>query len=199
MVSGAETAAGDCIRRPGDGKVDPGRLLADLLPLPLVAKDRLREIMADAFDVRTREQSRALLSPGFRIYYQLISELLRAGVGIVAECNFHHGVSEAELAPVASLGSPVVVHCQTDRDLSIRRFVARHEERLRQRRFAFDGDRVADIRAGRTLESWDMAEPVEIGAPILRVDTTDGYAPDLDTIIAFIRVACRPRNGESGS
>jgi hypothetical protein len=32
-----------------------------------------------------------------------------------------------------------------------------------------------------------LGEPIEIGAPVLRVDTTAGYAPDLDGIVAFIR------------
>ena len=88
---------------------------------------------------------------------------------------------------VASLGTPVIVHCQVDRALSIRRFVERHNQGLPTRRYAFDGERIAELERGIPQDSWDLAEPVEIGAPVLRVDTTDGYAPDLDGIIAFIR------------
>ena len=121
------------------------------------------------------------------VYYELISELLRAGVGVVAECNFHRGISEPELRPVAALGTPVIVHCEVDRALSVRRFVERHKLELPDRRYAFDGERIAELSRGGSPDAWELAEPVEIGAPVLRVDTTDGYVPDLDGIVAFIR------------
>ena len=104
---------------PASGKTTLARLLADRLPLPLLAKDRLRQIFRDAFDADTREENRRLLNPGFVVFYELIAELLRAGVGVVAECNFHRGISEPELRPVAALGTPVIVHCQVDRALSV--------------------------------------------------------------------------------
>ncbi|MGE3271818.1 MAG: AAA family ATPase [Chloroflexota bacterium] len=172
---------------PASGKTTLARLLADRLPLPLLAKDRLREIFADAFNVETRAESSALIGPGFVVYFEMISELLRSGVGVVAECNFHRGISEPELAPVVALARPVIIHCQTSYELSVQRFIERHEQQLSSRRYAFDGERVAQLQAGMRLDPWTYAEPVAIGAPILRVDTTDGYLPDLDGIVTFIR------------
>ena len=172
---------------PASGKTTLAPLLADRLSLPLLAKDRLRQIFRDASDAETLEEVRRLLSPGFAVYYDLISELLRSGVGVVAECNFHRGISEPELRPVTALGSPVIVHCQTNRELSIQRFIARHALALPERRYAFDGERIAGLERGIPQDAWERAEPVEIGAPILRVDTSDGYQPDLDGIAAFVR------------
>lgn len=172
---------------PASGKTTLAPLLADRLPLPLLAKDRLRVIFRDAFDANTLEEVRRLLTPGFVVFYELIAELLRAGVGVVAECNFHRGISEPETRPVAALGTPVIVHCQVDRALSYRRFAERHRLALPERRYAFDGVRIAELERGIPQDAWERAEPIEIGAPVLRVDTTDGYAPDLDGIVAFIR------------
>ena len=172
---------------PASGKTTLAPLLADRLPLPLLSKDRLRQIFRDAFNADTLEENRRLLNPGFVVYYELISELLRSGVGVVAECNFHRGISEPELRPVAVLGTPVIVHCQVDRDLSVRRFIARHGLALPDRRYAFDGDLIAELERGILQDAWELAKPVEIGAPVLRVDTADGYAPGLDGIVAFIR------------
>jgi predicted kinase len=182
---------------PASGKTTLSRLLADHLPLPLISKDRLREIFRDAFNAETREESRRLIAPGFVVFSELISELLRAGVGVVAECNFHRGISEPELRPVAALGTPVIIHCQTSRELSYRRFRQRHALALPERRYAFDGDRIAELERGILPDAWERAEPVEIGAPVVRVDTTDGYLPDLDGIVAFIR-AHTARSGAPG-
>lgn len=172
---------------PATGKSTLARLLADRLPLPLLAKDRLREIFRDAFDADTRAKNNVLIGPVFAVYYDLIAELLRAGVGVVAECNFFRGIAEPELAPVVALATPVIIHCQTSHALSARRFIERHELGLPERRYAFDGERIPGLLAGEALEPWTRAEPVEIGAPVLRVDTTDGYRPGLDAIVGFIR------------
>jgi predicted kinase len=172
---------------PATGKTTLAPLLADRLSLPMLAKDWLRQLLRDGFDAQTREQNRVLLAPGFAIYYGLISELLRSGVGVVAECNFHRGISEPELAPVAALGTPVIVHCQTNRELSVHRFIERDAQRLPARAYAFDHERIDALRAGIPQDAWELAEPVEIGAPVLRVDTTDGYRPTFDEIVDFIR------------
>ena len=63
--------------------------------------------------------------------------------------------------------------------------------RLLADRLPLSYDRIAELARGIVPDAWERAEPLEIDAPILRVDTTDGYQPDLVGIVAFIRAHTR--------
>src|SRR5690348_10076935 len=118
---------------PATGKTTLARRLSEALPLPLLARDAIGEIMADAFEVESREQDRALLQPMFAIYYGVLDQLLRASVSVVTESNFHRGVAEPELRPCVARARTVLIHCQTTRDVSVRRFIERLERGERHR------------------------------------------------------------------
>ncbi len=175
---------------PGTGKTTLAGRLSESLALPLLAKDTFRKILADAFEARTVEQSRALVPATLAIYYTVIDQLLAASVGVIAECNFHRGVSEHDLRPLVARARTVLVHCQTAREVSVRRFVDRYERGSDEdRRWSFDEQYLTRLRAGESLDAWERAEPLALGVPTLIVDTTDGYEPDFERLVAFVRAA----------
>jgi predicted kinase len=176
---------------PATGKSTLARRLAGVLPLPLLARDAIGEIIADAFESHILEQDQALLQPMFAIYYGLLDTLLRAGVSVLTESNFHCGVAERELRPCVAQARAVLIHCQTAREVSVRRFIERLERGERPRAtIARDHERIALLRAGQPVDSWERAvDPIDIDVPTLRVDTTSGYAPDFEAIVAFVRSA----------
>ena len=45
------------------------------------------------------------------------------------------------------------------------------------------------MRSGARQIDWSLFQPLELGVPTLRVDTTDGYAPAFEEIVAFVRSA----------
>lgn len=175
---------------PGSGKTTLARRLAEALPLPLIAKDTYREILADAFDAQTSAESQALIVPTFAIYYAILDQLLSAGVSIIAECNFHRGVSEPDLRSLVAKARTVLIHCETAHEISVRRFVERFERDERHRVYG-DGERIARIRAGERQDAWERAVPLDLAVPLLRVDTTHGYLPEFAAIVSFIRPAAR--------
>ena len=48
-----------------------------------------------------------------------------------------------------------------------------------------DHNRIEHLQAGGTDSAWDRVEPLQVNLPTLVVETSDGYTPDLDQIIAF--------------
>jgi predicted kinase len=174
---------------PATGKTTLARCLADTLALPLLARDTISNIVADAFGAPTQDQRAARIQATFAIYYELLDEFARAGVSVVTETNFQRGVSERDLRPRVARARVVLIHCQTTREVSVRRFIARFA-RGERHPASFDGERIARLQAGEPQDAWERAqEPVDLAVPTLRVDTTNGYAPDFAAIVAFVRAS----------
>ena len=168
---------------PASGKTTLARRLAGDLQLPLLAKDALKESLADALgppaDVAA---SMRLGTAAYTVLYLQAEELLRAGHGVVLESNFRRGLSEDELRPLLALGCACVVLCGA-RDEVI---MARYAERFaRGERHAahLDADRSeglrADLAAGRF-------EPLELDVPTIVIDTTDGLTPPYEAVRDFV-------------
>ena len=174
---------------PAAGKTTLARRVASALTLPLWSKDiHVKEVLAEAFDVHTLEDSRALGAPTFAIFYAVLGEWIAAGIGVVAECNFRRGISERDLAPLVTGARPVLIHCQTTRDECLRRYAARVQRGERHRGHA-DAARIDLMRSDPTQLGWEAHQPLDLDVPTLVVDTTSGYEPEFDDILSFVRAA----------
>ena len=170
---------------PGSGKTTLAGRISEELRLPLLAKDRIKEALGDALgmppDVSGSER---LGRAAYAAMFALAAETLVAGQGVIVESNFRRGSSEREIRGIGARPDNVrLVHCSaapgvvTDRYRS--RFAAgkRHPVHLDEARVDALEE---DLASGRY-------EPIALGCPTLVVDTTAGYHPDLDAIVAFVR------------
>jgi len=173
------------------------RCLAQRLAFPLLPRDAISEALADALGSCAAEQRRDVVVASFRIFYRLMAEALSTGAGVVAETNFHRGVAEDDVRPFLTTARVVIIYCHVAPELSFRRFVGRFE-RGERHWSSFDAERIRQIQAGRVPEAWARAQPLELAIPSLSVDTTDGYVPDLEGIVTFVRSAGTLDHGGSG-
>lgn len=153
---------------PGSGKTTIAQPLAEALDLPLFSKDAVKETLADALDVTSADDSRALGSAAIQLLYALA----KASQGAVLEGPFRASLAAFELS---SLGGEIVeVFCRCD--------VAEMERRYRARtRHAchFDDDRTADdlwnddtmcpVAAGWLVIELDTSTPVDLAALVRAV------------------------------
>jgi predicted kinase len=167
---------------PGSGKSTLARALGDRLALPVLSRDAIKTGMADTIGRRDAARLRELGDASFRVFYAALALFLEAGVGVIGEQAFFRGRAEAELRPLVARARAVCLHCATPR----------HVERLRERHAARgrhwslrDAAYLAAVEAGAA--DWSPFAPLDLPIPTLSIDTTDGYAPDLDAIVAFIR------------
>lgn len=157
---------------PGTGKTTLSQVLAGRLFLPLVAKDAVKESL---WRVGATAQT-------FSALHALTAAHLDAGVGLVLEAAFHRGISEPEVRPHLARSVAVDVHCTADLDVVRRRF----EERA-----GSEGRHVChpdlEILASTGIETWpERYGRMELGIPVLEVDTTDGLVPSIDAIVAWV-------------
>ncbi|MGH2351625.1 MAG: AAA family ATPase [Chloroflexota bacterium] len=167
---------------PGSGKTTLARRLAGELRLPLLAKDDIKEILYDTLGAPDAARSRELGMAAMMLLYAFAGRLLEAGVGVVVESNFYRGLSEAHLRSLAERARTVEVHCQAARDVLVRRYVER-AERGERHPGHHDAAAVPRLLAGLDAGSF---EPLDLGVPVLRVDTTAGYRPGFEAIVAWV-------------
>ena len=115
------------------------------------------------------------------VFFGVLELLLSAGVTTVAEAAFQDRVWRTGLAPLERLARLRIVHCVVDADVAFRRSLRRRSENPLRRAHADPGPSDAAERA-RSHEAFDR---VRMDAPVIEVDTTDGYVPGLAEIVAF--------------
>lgn len=167
---------------PGSGKTTLARLLARELDLPLLTKDDVKEAIADVIEATDRDESQRIGITAYRVLFTVADRLLGAGTGLVIESNFERGRAEEHLAPLVAKSRAVLVQCELPEAVALERYKAR----------AASGVRHAVHKDDVVIEAWSRGiradhSALELGIPVIRVDTSDGYRPEVREIVATIR------------
>jgi predicted kinase len=160
---------------PGSGKSTVARELGEQLRLPVVDKDRLRE--GALWTVGTDDIDEAPV--GHALFYGAMEHLIGAGVSVIGDMTLYPRVSErdvaARIAPVANL---VNVHCHAADA------VARFEARMRAD--PLNRHRIDTVLQDAQRLQAQLGEPLDLGCPCIRIDTTAGFAPSIPEVAAEI-------------
>jgi predicted kinase len=165
---------------PASGKTQLVHTIARAIPCPAICRDEIKEGMVHAgggdFEPAAGDRLTRRTLPTF---FEALRVLLAAGVTVVAEAAFQDHVWRPGLEPLSEQARLRIVHCTVDAAVAWERATQRAPRTAHP-----DG---AHLNDPETWRQWFASfERVAIPAPSMVVDTTDGYAPGLDEIVAFV-------------
>jgi predicted kinase len=170
--------------RPGSGKTTLARALAGAVRCPAICRDEIKEGLVNSLPT-TAVPSDAIQRHANEVFFNTVEFLLRRGVTLVAEAAFQHELWAQGLEPVLAIARPRLIVCRVDPELARARHVERGLRDAARERFHGD-DAVVAAREGRRLPIGTYEEPT-LNVPTLVVDTSDGYRPPFENIVAFAR------------
>lgn len=157
--------------RPGSGKTTLVHPLARAIRCPAICRDEIKEGLVNA---RGGDDG-ALATVAYEAFRDTLRLLLDRRVTLVAEAAFQHRRWEPILSELRGLASLRIVVCAVEPAVARARHLARGQADPERTRFH-------DAHLpGETYEA------PRIQAPTLRVDTTQGYRPDFDAILEFVK------------
>ncbi len=167
---------------PRTGKTSLAHTIAREVPCPAVCRDEIKEGMVHAVGQGFRATSGdPLTQRTLPVFFDILGTLISAGVTTVAEAAFQDSLWREGLEPLLGRARLRIVQCHADPAVGRER-----------RRLAVDGGQIAHARiVGDEIEDWQRAyagfDRLSLSAPSLDVDTTDGYVPDIETIVGFVK------------
>lgn len=168
--------------RPGAGKTTLARALTAAVRCPLLCRDELKEGLVNSLpaDAAIDDEIQRRANDAF---FDAIELLLRRGVTLMVEAAFQHHVWAPPLELVRGIANLRIIVCSVDPSLARSRHIDRGLADPQRERF--HGDAVVQAaREGRTLPIGEYVAP-NLDLPTLVVDTTDGYRPGFDEVVAF--------------
>ena len=161
----------------GFGKTTLAHALASAIPCIAICRDEIKEGMVHAVPGFEAAPGDALTKRSTELFFDVVESLLRGGVTVVAEAAYQHARWAWFLNRLKGLANIVVVQCHLDAAEALARMTARGIRRAHA-----DAQVLGSITAADIVKFTRLA----FDAPSIDVDTTDGYAPDIDQVVAFI-------------
>jgi predicted kinase len=167
---------------PGSGKTTLAHEVARAVGCPAICRDEIKEGMVHATPGFMPGPGDDLTMRTLPAFFGVLELLLTAGVTTVAEAAFQDRIWRLRLAPLLPLARLRIVHCAVGPEVAFQRIVRRGAASTVRAAHSDPGPADAADYVRRHL----AFDRVSLDAPWIEVDTTSGYHPGVDQVVAFI-------------
>lgn len=169
---------------PGSGTTTLAQALAGAIPCPAICRDEIKEGLVHVEGEYTPAPGDALSHRTLDTFFGVMRFLVGAGVTLVGEASFQHRLWEPALLPLLDSARVRIVHCHVDAAVARERIAQRADEMPARRPVHGDYSLLEPFDSFKLkFESFD---PIALPVPSIEVDTTDGYDPTVEEIVAFV-------------
>lgn len=166
---------------PGSGKSTVASALAERLELPLLSLDEVKEALADELGLGDEPWSNRLGDAAAEVIFRLVSS---AHSGVVVEGWWRRDRRDRAIREFQGCTE---VFCRCEPDVAHQRATTR----LRQARHPIHRDVINPAMLDDLAQVAGTVRPLQLGATLIEVDTTDGY--DIDELTARVAAAIAER------
>lgn len=175
---------------PASGKTTLAHALAQAVHCPAICRDEIKEGFVGGATSESFVPARgdAANQAATAAFFDVVELMLQRGVTLVAEAAFQHHRWAPRLTAFSELADVRVISCVVDDAVARQRRRQRWITEPWRRRFHADPD--PDRPACMDSQAIDPPgeyQPIRMDLPTLVVDTSDGYRPEFDEIVAFAR------------
>jgi predicted kinase len=170
---------------PGSGTTTLAHALARALPCPAICRDELKEGLAHGAAEYSPVPGDALAYRTLEVFFGCVRFLVESGVTLVAEASFQHRLWEPGLRPLLDSARVRIVHCRVEPAVAHERIRRRAHDQPARR--AVHGDPSLEDPFETFRQAFESFDPVRLGVPTIEVDTTDGYDPPVEEVVAFVK------------
>ncbi len=164
----------------GSGKTTLAHRLASAVGCPAICRDEIKEGMVHATPGFVPATGDELTKRTLPVFFAVLELLLKAGATTVAEAAFQDKVWRPRLEPLTGIAQFRIVHCAVDAAVAFERSANRLRDTPTRRAHADPREEAEHAATHRAF-----GRP-KLDAPQMEVDTTDGYRPALNEIVAFV-------------
>ncbi|MDE2903914.1 MAG: AAA family ATPase [Chloroflexota bacterium] len=173
---------------PASGKTTLAHALAQAIHCPAICRDAIKEGLVSGTESETfvPERGDAANLAATAAFFDVVQLMVRRGVTVVAEAAFQHHRWAPWITRFREVADIRIVNCEADVAVAHERRVRRWRDEPWRRRFHADPDLQQLARTDRSLSD-PSYQPIHLEWPTLVVDTSDGYRPAFDEIVAFVQ------------
>lgn len=171
--------------RPGSGKTTLAKKLGELLWMPVISRDEIKEGYVNTYGVKHDQlppDTNGLVS---NLFFEIVNHYLAGKICVVIEAAFQHHVWKSRMSKILELSSPVIVLCSVDDAVAAGRHLQRGLENP-DREFYHGDQRVAHYRKTGEVLSPASYEAPKFDVPTIEVSTNGEYVPCIDEIVKQI-------------